>query len=87
MADGRDTPVAPRRAATAADYAAHATEQLRDAINSWSVLSAERLGGAEPKQLCHALESSTEAAIAAEGELGEVIRVDQISGIVSRIRF
>ena len=51
-------------------------------IDFWLVLSPGRIRGAEPKQLCHALESSTEAAIAAEGELGEVIRVDQILGIV-----
>ena len=84
MADGRDTPVTPRRAATDADYLAYATKAKAAGfdVDSWRVLTAERIGGADSKQICHALESSAEATIAAEGELGEVIRVDQISGIV-----
>ena len=84
MADGRDTPVAPRRVATDADYLAYATKAQAAGfdVESCRVLSADRVRGADAKQLCHALESSTKATIAAEGELGEVIRADQISGMV-----
>jgi hypothetical protein len=84
MADGRDTPAPQRRTATDADYVAYATKAQAAGfdIKSWSVLTAAHVRGADAKQICHALETSNDATVAAEGELGEVIRADQIGGIV-----
>jgi hypothetical protein len=84
LADGRDIPVAERRAATDDDYAAFAKAAKAKGydIASWSVLSAGQRDAGSAPSVCAALISSTEAEIDVDGELGDIIRADQASGFL-----
>ncbi|OWJ59050.1 hypothetical protein [Inquilinus limosus] len=77
IADGRDRPV-PARAMQDQDYRdfALAAQQRGTDIKAWSVLAADEMAGAKPGDVCRALRSTYEAALAAEGDLGGRIRAD-----------
>jgi hypothetical protein len=73
IADGKDTPVAPRGAATTNDYQALGQDLQKRGIDvsSWSVLEPEESKSASPPALCKALLSHYDAILASNGAVGE----------------
>jgi hypothetical protein len=84
IADGRDHPVAVRRASDA-DYgtlAVHAKARGTN-VRSWALLSVEKVKSAPPPEVCAAYISYRNALLAEPGDLGERLYVSEAMNLLT----